>query len=247
MADANKSIAAYDDLHRVASYDADMDIMHPNRHRMADVIVEVLTASVLAPSWVLDLGTGTGFLLRRLLERFSETRAVAVDGARPMLELARARLGDLAERVDFRVGDFRELAGICAGVGGVDAVVSSFALHHLPAEAKSALIETAFALLAPGGWFLSADLILAEDDFVEELTQRMRARGIAQRAAGRDARFLDEAGTRSFLRRLEENEGDQPQRLTSDLAALEQAGFEHVTVFWRDTREVVMGGVKPRG
>jgi len=82
---------------------------------------------------------------------------------------------------------------------------------------------------------------------VEELTQQLRARGIARRAAGRDARFLDEAGTRSFLRRLEENEGDQPQRLAKDLAALEQAGFEHVAVFWRDTREVVIGGVKPRG
>jgi hypothetical protein len=127
------------------------------------------------------------------------------------------------------------------------AFAPSFALHHLPTEAKSALTKTAFALLAPGGWFLSADLILAEDDFVEELTQQMRARGIVGRAVGRDARFLDEAGTRSFLRRLEENEGDQPQRLTSDLATLEQAGFEHVAVFWRDTREVVMGGVKPRG
>jgi trans-aconitate 2-methyltransferase len=247
MADSNKSIAAYDDLERVTSYDADMDIMHPNRHRMVDVIVEVLAAGESAPSWVLDLGTGTGFLLRRLLSRFSRAQAVAVDGARPMLELARARLGELAVRVDFRVGDFRELASLCAGLPAIDAVVSSFALHHLPPEAKSALAETAFALLSPGGWFLSADLILAEDDFVEDLTQRLRARGIVGWAGGRDARFLDEAGTRAYLGRLEENEGDQPQRLGSDLAALGHAGFEHVAVFWRDTREVVIGGVKPRG
>jgi tRNA (cmo5U34)-methyltransferase len=224
-----------------------MDIMHPNRHRMVEVIVDVLGAGESAPSCVLDLGTGTGFLLQRLLARFSHTRAVAVDGARPMLELARARLGELAERVDFRVGDFRELARICAGVPAIDAVVSSFALHHLPPESKSALAETAFALLGPGGWFLSADVILAEDDFVEDLTQRLRARGIVARAGGRDARFLDEAGTRAYLGRLEEHEGDQPQRLVSDLAALDRAGFEHVAVLWRDTREVVIGGVKPRG
>jgi len=245
MADTNKSIAAYDDLGRVASYDSDMDIMHPNRHRMVEVIVEVLAAGESDPSSVLDLGTGTGFLLQRLLARFGGARAVAVDGARPMLELARARLGDMAERVDFRVGDFRDLARICAGVPAVDSVVSSFALHHLAPEAKSVLAETAFAMLAPGGWFLSADLILAEDDFVEDLTQRLRARGIVGRAAGRDARFLDETGTRAFLRQLEENEGDQPQRLASDLAALDRAGFKHVAVLWRDTREVVIGGVKP--
>jgi hypothetical protein len=46
---------------------------------------------------------------------------------------------------------------------------------------------------------------------------------------------------------LEENEGDQPQRLASDLAAFEHAGFQHVATLWRDTREVVIGGVKPRG
>jgi trans-aconitate 2-methyltransferase len=128
----------------------------------------------------------------------------------------------------------------------VDAVVSSFALHHLAPEAKSALAETAFALLLPGGWLLSADLILAEDDFVEDLTQRLRARGIVHRVGGRDARFVDEAGTQAFLRTLEVNEGDQPQRLANDLLALQHAGFEHVAVFWRDTREVVIGGVKPR-
>jgi len=246
MADMNKSIAAYDDLGRVASYDADMDIMHPNRHRMADVMVEVLAAGDSAPSLVLDLGTGTGFLLQRLLAAFPSLQAVAVDGARPMVALARARLGELAGRVDFRVGDFRELARICSGVCAVDAVVSSFALHHLAPEAKSALAETAFALLHPGGWFLSADLILAEDDFLEDLTQRLRARGIVRRAAGRDARFLDVIHTRAFLRQLEENEGDQPQRLANDLAALEHAGFEHVAVLWRDTREVLIGGVKPQ-
>lgn len=247
MAGTNKSIAAYDDLGRVASYDADMDIMHPNRHRMVEVIVEVLAAGESAPAWVLDLGTGTGFLLQRLLARFPSVRAVAVDGARPMVDLARARLGDLAERVDFRVGDFRELAQICSGVGSVDAVVSSFALHHLPPKAKSTLAETAFALLNPGSWLLSADLILAEDEMLEDLTQRLRARGIVRRAAGSDARFLDEVHTQAFLRQLEENEGDQPQRLASDLAALEHAGFQHVAVLWRDTREVVIGGVKPLG
>jgi hypothetical protein len=89
-------------------------------------------------------------------------------------------------------------------------------------------------------------LILAEDDFLEDLTQRLRARGIVRRAAGRDARFLDVIHTRAFLRQLEENEGDQPQRLANDLAALEHAGFEHVAVLWRDTREVLIGGVKPQ-
>jgi tRNA (cmo5U34)-methyltransferase len=245
MSSANKTIAAYDEIERVAVYDADMDVMHPNRHRMADVIAEVLAAHNVELGSVLDLGTGTGFLLQRLLSRFPGARAVAIDGARQMLVLARTRLGDFAERVDFRVGDFRDLADVCRGIPAADAVVSSFALHHLQPEAKSALARTAFAMLNPGGWFLNADLVLAEDDYLEELIQRMRVRGIVHRAAGRDRRFLDEASTQAFLKQMEEKEGDQPQRLASDLAMLAGAGFAHVTLFWRETREVVVGGAKP--
>ena len=241
----DKSIAAYDDHIRVAAYDGDMDLMHPNRRRMVEMIVDVLAATDNPPTSLLDLGTGTGFLLHRLLDRFPSVRTVAIDGAPAMLNLARARLGDLARRVDFRVGDFRALAGLCAGIVAVDAVVSSFALHHLEPASKEALARASFSMLRPGGWFLSADIILAEDEYLEDLTQRLRVRGIVHRAAGQDERFRDEAGTRAFLMQMEERESDQPQPLAQDLTTLERVGFAHVGVFWRETREAVMGGMKP--
>lgn len=36
------SIAAYDLPDRVASYDVDMEIMHPNRSKMVDIALEIL-------------------------------------------------------------------------------------------------------------------------------------------------------------------------------------------------------------
>ena len=36
------SITAYDLSARVASYDADMEIMHPNRSKMVDIALEIL-------------------------------------------------------------------------------------------------------------------------------------------------------------------------------------------------------------
>ncbi len=239
----NKSIAAYQDHERVASYDQGMEIMHPNRRRMVEIMLDVLSASGREPGLVLDIGTGTGYLLDQLLDRFPAARAVAVDGSPAMMTLARARLGRFADRVDFRVFDFRSLAEACADVGTVDAVVSTFALHHLAAIDKASLARAAFGLLAPGGYFLSGDLIVCEDDDVEDLVQRMRVRGIVARAGG-DPRFCDEVTTRATLSRIEREDNDQPQKLEADIAGLKAAGFGHISVFWRETREVVLGGVK---
>ena len=39
---SSESIRAYEFPDRVVAYDADMDIMHPLRHKMIDVMLEVL-------------------------------------------------------------------------------------------------------------------------------------------------------------------------------------------------------------
>jgi ubiquinone/menaquinone biosynthesis C-methylase UbiE len=104
-----ESIQAYDLPSRVASYDADMDLMHPNRRKMAEMIENVLTVSGRPPRLAIDIGTGTGFLVDRLLLAFPDLSIIAIDGAEQMVDLARTRLGPLARRVDFRVGDFRDL------------------------------------------------------------------------------------------------------------------------------------------
>jgi tRNA (cmo5U34)-methyltransferase len=237
------SIRAYDLPGRVVSYDADMDIMHPNRHKMADVIEQVLSVTGAPPRRVIDVGTGTGFLVDRLLRAFPDLRVVAIDGAQQMVELARARLSSLAQRVDFRVGDFREIATLCADVGPVDAVVTAYALHHLNAHEKLAVLRAARATLKPRAWLLNADLTLCEDDELERVAQRMRVSGIVARAGGRDARFADAKSTRQFLDDLERNEHDQPLRPAEDQRLLHAAGFAHIATLWRETREIVYGAI----
>ena len=241
---SSESIRAYDLPGRVANYDADMDLMHPNRHKMAENIENVLAVSGVPPRFLIDIGTGTGFLVDRLLRAFPDLRILAIDGAEQMVDLARARLGPLAQRVDFRVGDFRRLETLCAGAPPADAVVSAYALHHLSADEKLGVLRVVHNLLRPEGWFLNADLTLAEDAALDAITQQLRVRGILQRANGRDPRFLDASATRRFLDDLERNERDQPVRPAQDLRILQEAGFSHVTTFWRETRESVFGGLK---
>jgi len=241
---SSPSVQAYDVAARVAAYDADMDLMHPNRHKMAEVIAAILAASGPEPRLLVDLGTGTGFLLDKLLRRFPACRAVAIDGSEQMMASAKTRLGGLAQRVEFVTADFRQPEAFGVSAGSADAVVSAYALHHLNLEEKARVAGHCRTLLKADGWFLNADLVAAEDGFLERLTQDMRVAGIVERAQGRDPRFRSAADTRRFIDDLERNECDQPQKESDDLRILGECGYSHVALFWKETREVVWGGVR---
>jgi len=236
------SVCAYDAPEPVSAYDRDMDLMHPLRHKMAAVILEVLPFPREAPVGFLDLGAGTGFLTDRVLQAWPNATIIAIDGAAAMVELARARLADSASRVRFVVADFRALpAGLCAP-GSLDAVVSAYALHHLTGGEKRDLIARALTWLRPGGWFLNADLTRAMDPAVEQRIQQLRVSGILQRKPAGDPRFLDDITTRAFLDELELRDQDRPLPLSEDIALAREAGLVSAEVLWKEYREAVCGG-----
>jgi ubiquinone/menaquinone biosynthesis C-methylase UbiE len=170
-----------------------MELMHPNRSKMAAIALEVLPFSVDAPLKALDLGIGTGYFTLHFLGKYPQAKVVAVDGAEAMMELARHRLGSLSERVSFCLGDFRELEGLMPAEQRFDVIYSSYSLHHLGRQDKVGANGQAKKRLKPGGWFLNADLIAEEDLALEKSIQEIRVAGIVQRASGRDGRFLDVA------------------------------------------------------
>ena len=238
------SIAAYDIPERIASYDRDMDVMHPNRHKMVQVALDVLPFGRQRELLALDVGCGTGFFCQRLLAAFPNARVIAVDGARSMVETATERLGEQAELVDFRTGDFRDLDRLLTPEETGSLVISSYALHHVDHDAKVGVIRRCLEFLEPGGWFLNADLIVGETERLETRFQELRVEGIVHRAGPDDPRYRDSARVRAFLDDLEAKEGDQPLPLTEDLAILREAGLRHAGVFWSEFREAVTGGFK---
>jgi len=242
---SDDGIRAYDLPERVASYDADMEVMHPNRSKMIQVMLGFLSESVEDEFTVLELGAGTGYFTAHLLGAFPGAHVIGIDGAARMVEIARARLGPLADRVEFVVADFRRTASLTIEPGTVRAAVSSYALHHLSAEEKTSVLREVSGILEPGGWFLNADLVAAESTEDEALIQRLRVRGIVERAAPGDARFADEQTTRRFLDDLEAREGDQPLTVDADLAILQSAGLTDASVLWLEHREAVVAARRP--
>ena len=239
-----RSIDAYDLPQRVASYDADMEVMHPNRSKMIRVALEILPFPPDSALRALDLGIGTGYCTEQFLHHYPNSHVIAVDGARAMVDLAMARLGGSAEKVDFCIGDFRHLRQLVISPEPFDVVYSSYALHHLHPNDKRAVVGQSLEFLGPGGWFLNADIIVGESPQIEQRLQELRVNGIIERVAGRDARFQDAGSTRRFLDELEERDGDQPQTLLEDLQVLKRAGVRGASVFWLEYREAVSGGQK---
>jgi len=239
-----RSIAAYDVSQRVKTYDADMELMHPNRSKMVQIAIEVLPFPKTAALRAIDLGIGTGYFTKQFLNHFPNSRVLGIDGAQAMVELAKARLTSLASRVQFVIGDFRKLQELASGAGAVDVVFSAYALHHLSLTDKETVLRQVVGLLVPNGWFINADLIVADSPELESQLQEIRVAGIVKRAGGSDNRFPDAASTRRFLADLEKNESDQPFTLAEDLALLRSSGLKHVSAFWLEYRELVSGGQK---
>lgn len=238
------SIKAYDLTERASSYDADMDLMHPNRTKMVEMALEVLPFDNQTRINALDMGAGTGFFSQAVLRRFPNCHVIAIDGASSMIEMAKARLSTNLNRVDFRVGDLRHLKKMLTSTDTGSVVYSSYTLHHLTPEEKLEVVRSALTFLKPGGWFLNADLIVAPDPEIEARIQDIRVRGIVHRADGRDERFKDGTSTRHFLDNLELCEQDKPLTLNEDLRIFREAGLKNASVFWLEYREAVIGGFK---
>jgi len=239
-----RSIAAYDVSQRVKTYDADMELMHPNRSKMVQVAIEVLPFPRTAALRAIDLGIGTGYFTKQFLNHFPNSSVLGIDGAQAMVELANARLTSLASRVQFVIGDFRNLQQLAPDAGTADVVFSAYALHHLGRPDKERVLREVVELLVPGGWFINADLIVADSPELERRLQEFRIAGIVERAGGSDNRFPDSASTRQFLADLERKEADKPLTLSEDLALLRSSGLKNVSAFWLEHRELVSGGQK---
>jgi SAM-dependent methyltransferase len=102
---------------------------------------------------ILDLGTGDGRLLALVKLDHPDATAGAVDFSLAMLEAGRKRFaGDSSVAIVPH-----NLDDPLPALGNFDAVVSSFAIHHLTHERKRTLYAEIYHLLNPAGVFCNLE------------------------------------------------------------------------------------------
>lgn len=117
----------------------------------------VAAARVSAGSRVLDLGTGTGNLALRCLARGAAV--IGLDPSERMLANARAKTRG-NPNVGFRQVD-NPFLSIPYPDASFDAVVSTYAFHHVSHRVKPDAVREMLRVLRPGGMWAMGDLAFA--------------------------------------------------------------------------------------
>jgi ubiquinone/menaquinone biosynthesis C-methylase UbiE len=188
----------------------------PHRAEGEAVLVEQIPRQARR---VLDLGTGDGRLLALVKRARPELAGVGVDFSDAMLNAARRRFTDERdERVEIRRHD---LSQPLPQLGRFDAVISSFAIHHLEHDRKRSLYGEAFDVLQPGGVF-------ANFEHVASPTQRLHEAFFA--AIGEPV--------------ASEDPSDHLLDVQTQLAWLRELGFDDVDCYWKWLEMALIVGVK---
>jgi len=165
---------------------------------------------------ILDLGSGGGRLLSLVKAARPGARFVALDFSPAMLETLR-KLFATEKNVSIVAHDLDETL---PAMGQFDAVVSSFAIHHLVHARKRSLYQEIFELLTPGGVFCNLE-------------------HIASPSARLHAEFLETIGY------PEEDPSNKLLDMETQLAWLREIGFVDVDCHWKWRELALLVGVKP--
>lgn len=186
----------------------------PHRTEGEAVLLECLPCHV---GRVLDLGSGDGRLLGFVKLAHPEARSVAVDFSPVMLQRLHERF-DTDATVEIVQHD---LAGAIPPLGTFDAVVSSFAIHHLSHERKRSLYGEIYAMLATGGVFCNLEHVSSPTDALH--LQFLAALGVQPDQEDPSNKLLD---------------------LETQLAWLREIGFVDVDCHWKWRELALLAGVK---
>jgi tRNA (cmo5U34)-methyltransferase len=175
----------------------------PQRSAGETALIDEIPLSVRR---VLDLGAGDGRLLDLVLRARPAACGVALDFSPVMLEQLTARFGP-PSRVEV-VNHNLEIP--LPAFGTFDAVVSSFAIHHLVHERKRQLYEEIWATLGAGGVFCNLEHVASASPAAHE-------------------RFLQAMG----ITPAQEDPSNKLLDVHTQLEWLRQIGFTDVDCYWK--------------
>lgn len=204
---------------------------------------------------LLDIGTGTGNLAETVARERIRAAGIAganlapltitaFDGSVHMMGRAKQKLSDVpGAKIELREGRIQDVPRHFDGER-FDAIVSSFAIHHLDTREKAALFEGLRPLLAPGGVLIVADRMPPRDeatatDYHAVIAQKVFAVFGPEESKPALSAMMQDL-TESF-----ETDGDQPSSIEEHLEWLARAGFRDARCPYHSFGCAVVSAVSP--
>lgn len=230
-------------------WDAQQTGYVPEREERFRVMLDVLEVLLPDDFVALDLACGPGSISQRILDRFPKARCVAIDVDPVMLALGEGALGTRDGRLRWIDGDLASPGWVeSLGEPGVDAVLSTTALHWLSAPDLVWVYRALGELVRPGGVFLNGDNM----DFGAELPTIQRfavdARdrnwtdeSFAARGVETAEQWWEDLGREPSMapliaertRRFSAKERPPSPDYDVHVAALRDSGFREVATVWQ--------------
>lgn len=116
-----------------------------------DEVLRMVWSDASPPDSILDIGCGTGRLLRKAASRWPHARLVGIDPAEGMITVARR----LAQSTTFQEA---RAESIPLPDDSVDLVLTAVSFHHWKDQLQG--LREVFRVLRPGGHFCLADIAL---------------------------------------------------------------------------------------
>ena len=191
---------------------------------------------------ILDLGCGDGIITEKIIEVDNSAKATLVDASEEMLKKAKERLKAFGN-MTYKRSSFQEIIKNGIPGDGYSLAVSSMAIHHLSMSEKTGLFNEIITSLAPGGYFLNIDVVIAPTDTLENWYMKMWEEDMDIKR--KELNVFDE-DTTAVITRYKKAEENQPDTLESQLSALENIGFSDTDCYYKYGIFTVYGGMKPR-
>jgi SAM-dependent methyltransferase len=232
----------------------------PEREARFNAMLDVLEVMLPEQFVALDLACGPGAISQRLLARFPQAHSVAVDVDPVLLTLGQQALGTYNGRLRWVDADLRDPTWLTKlDLPQVDAVLSTTALHWLPAAHLVRVYQDVGRLLRPGGVFLNGDHMrfgsqlptfqtLARSLY-ERTTQAAFSRDGVDDWQGWWSALAAEPGMAALFaereRRFTEATHDETAPIFDlHIGALRDAGFREVGVIWQRIDDRVVLAVR---